>query len=77
CNYETPVFGSDYVIGAGFVTYALALADLTSVPIVSTGVFRKVTQMEEAIKDGESMIGHARPFVLRPRLLNDYRQLGD
>ncbi|WP_449450786.1 NADH:flavin oxidoreductase/NADH oxidase family protein [Streptococcus suis] len=76
-NYETPVFGSEYENGAGFVTYALALADLTSVPIVSTGGFRKVTQMEEAIKDGVSMIGLARPFVLRPSLVNDYRQDGD
>ncbi|MFX3747736.1 NADH:flavin oxidoreductase [Streptococcus suis] len=76
-NYETPVFGSDYENGAGFVTYALALADLTSVPIVSTGGFRKVTQMEEAIKDGVSMIGLARPFVLRPSLVSDYRQIGD
>ncbi len=40
-NYETPVFGSDYENGAGFVTYALALADLTSVSIVSNRRFPK------------------------------------
>lgn len=73
-NYETPVFGGEYESGAGFVTYAVALADLTSVPIVSTGGFRKVTQMEEAIEEGVSMIGLARPFVLRPSLVNDYRE---
>ncbi|MGF0112447.1 NADH:flavin oxidoreductase/NADH oxidase family protein [Streptococcus sp. SGI.013] len=76
-NYETPVFGGEYESGAGFVTYAVALADLTPVPIVSTGGFRKVTQMEEAIEEGVSMIGLARPFVLRPSLVNDYREDSD
>ncbi|MFX3754359.1 NADH:flavin oxidoreductase, partial [Streptococcus suis] len=50
---------------------------MTCVPIVSTGVFQKVTQIEEAIKDGVSMFGLARPFVLRPSIVNDYRQVVD
>lgn len=73
-NYETPVFGGEYESGAGFLTYAAALAYLTSVPIVSTGGFRRVTQMEEAIEEGVSMIGLARPFVVRPSLVKDYRE---
>ena len=76
-NYETPVFGGEYESGAGFVTYAVALADLTSVPIVSTGGFRKVAQMKEAIEDGVSMIGLARPFILRPSLVKEYMEIGD
>lgn len=33
--------------------------------------------MEEAIEEGVSMIGLARPFVLRPSLVNDYREVSD
>ncbi|MFK8242909.1 MULTISPECIES: NADH:flavin oxidoreductase/NADH oxidase family protein [unclassified Facklamia] len=76
-NYETPVFGSEYENGAGFVNYAVALSNITSVPIVSTGGFRKVAQMEDAIEDGVAMIGLARPFVLRPHLVKDYANFGD
>lgn len=73
-NYEAPVFGSEYESGPGFITYSLALAELTSVPIVSTGGFRDVIQMEEAIEGGVSMIGLARPFVLRLSFVKDYRE---
>lgn len=76
-NYETPVFGGEYESGAGFVTYAVALAGITRVPIVSTGGFRKVAQMEEAIENGVSMIGLARPFVIRPSLVVDYNKYSD
>lgn len=75
-NYEAPVFGSEYENGAGFVSYAKALAQLTHVPIVSTGGFRTSSQMEEAIDQGVSMIGLARPFVLRPHLVKDYQDSG-
>lgn len=75
-NYEAPVFGSEYENGAGFVSYAKALAQLTPVPIVSTGGFRTSSQMEEAINQGVSMIGLARPFVLRSHLVKSYEKSG-
>lgn len=75
-NYESPVFGSESDEGASFVTYAKALAQLTTVPIVSTGGFRQSSQMEAALEDGVAMIGLARPFVLHPDLVRTYRQQG-
>lgn len=75
-NYETPVFGSEHESGAGFVKYAVAISEITNVPIVSTGGFRKSNQMEEAIKEGVAMIGLARPFVLNPNLVNAYSDRG-
>lgn len=48
-NYESPVFGSESDEGASFVTYAKDLAQLTTVPIVSTGGFRQSSQMEVAL----------------------------
>lgn len=75
-NYESPVFGSESDEGASFVTYAKALAQLTTVPIVSTGGFRQSSQMEAALEDGVAMIGLARPFVLHPDLVKIYRQQG-
>lgn len=76
-NYETPVFGSEYENGAGFLNYATALAKITQVPIVSTGGFRDKKQMEKAIKDGVSMIGMARPFVLVPNLVTEIMKTKD
>lgn len=76
-NYETPVFGSEYENGAGFLNYATALAKITQVPIVSTGGFRDKKQMEKAIKDGVSMIGMARPFVLVPNLVTEIMKIKD
>lgn len=75
-NYESPVFGSESDEGASFVTYAKALAQLTTVPIVSTGGFRQSSQMEAALEDGVAMIGLGRPFVLHPDLVRTYRQQG-
>ncbi|MGA9519605.1 MAG: NADH:flavin oxidoreductase/NADH oxidase family protein [Trichococcus sp.] len=76
-NYETPVFGSEYENGAGFLNYATALSKITNVPIVSTGGFRDKKQMEKAINDGVSMIGMARPFVLMPNLVTEIKQTKD
>lgn len=72
-NYEAPVFGSEYEGGAGFVKYAVALSEITNVPIVSTGGFRNKSQMEEAIENGIAMIGLARPLIINPTLVNEYR----
>ncbi|UXR69292.1 NADH:flavin oxidoreductase/NADH oxidase family protein [Staphylococcus sp. IVB6246] len=76
-NYEASVFGSEHENGASFLSYAVALSELTNVPIVSTGGFRKKDQMEEAIESGVSMIGLARPFVLQSDLVEVYRKTGN
>lgn len=76
-NYEAPVFGSNDESGAIFVNYAVALAQITDVPIVSTGGFRQAADMETAIDGGISMIGLARPFVLYPDLVKVYEQTGE
>lgn len=76
-NYEAPVFGSEHEKGASFLSYAVALSDLTDIPIVSTGGFRKSQQMKEALTNGVSMIGLARPFVLNARLVQDYQKTGN
>lgn len=73
-NYEAPVFGSEHENGASFLSYAVALSDVADVPIVSTGGFRQSQQMEEAINTGVSMVGLARPFVLKPHLVELYQK---
>lgn len=64
-NYSSPVFGGE---GTELLTYAKALAQQAAVPIISTGGFRSVKAMEEALADGVSMIGLARPLALNPEL---------
>ena len=76
-NYEAPVFGSEHEKGASFLSYAVALSDLTDIPIVSTGGFRKSQQMKVALTNAVSMIGLARPFVLNARLVQDYQKTGN
>ncbi|MDY3049935.1 MAG: NADH:flavin oxidoreductase/NADH oxidase family protein [Rothia sp. (in: high G+C Gram-positive bacteria)] len=70
-NYSSPVFGGE---GTELLTYAKALAQQTSLPLISTGGFRSVEAMEEALAEGVSMIGLARPLVLNPELPTEIRR---
>ena len=73
-NYEKPVFGGAHESGAAFVNEAIALTQITAVPIVSTGGFRTKAQMDQAVQDGVSLIGLGRPFVLHPDLVAQYKK---
>lgn len=70
-NYSSPVFGGE---GTELLTYAKALAQQATVPIISTGGFRSVEAMEEALAEGVSMIGLARPLALNPELPTEIRR---
>ncbi|MAM87616.1 MAG: NADH:flavin oxidoreductase [unclassified Hahellaceae] len=57
---------------AFFLEYAEAIAAATTVPLMITGGFRKVSTMVSAIEAGTTaMIGLARPFCVAPDLVND------
>ncbi|GAA3974163.1 NADH:flavin oxidoreductase/NADH oxidase family protein [Allohahella marinimesophila] len=57
---------------AFFLEYAEAIASATTVPLMITGGFRKVSTMISALEDGTTaMIGLARPFCVAQDLANE------
>ncbi|MBL0846502.1 NADH oxidase [Mammaliicoccus fleurettii] len=74
-NYEDPkMAGSDKEAAPYFISYASLLKKEVSTPIVVTGGFRSVASMEDVIiQNNTDFIGMARPFILKPNIVNDIK----
>lgn len=64
-TYTSPVFREE---GSPLLSYAQAIAQQTTLPVISTGGFRQVDAMVEARAEGIDFIGLARPLALNPQL---------